>query len=130
MTTPTDAPEHARIGCATIAAPVFVAIFWTLTTVAAVLRSRVVGFPGLYTDEGAWGLWAFSLGMLSLVLVYRDEIVKPGTAPCPKCGGAAQRGQFALWQFLLVILVLPLGLLSLLAGREPSVCPHCGHVWE
>jgi len=127
MTDPTQKSE--RIGCGTIAALTFVALFWTLVTLAAVLRSRVVGFPGLFTDEGALALWAVSLGMLAIVLVYRDEIIKPSTTPCPKCGEATKRGQFAVWQFILVVCFFPIGLLALLAGRQPSVCPRCGRSW-
>jgi len=127
MTDPTQKSE--RIGCGTIAALTFVALFWTLVTLAAVLRSRVVGFPGLFTDEGALALWAVSLGMLAIVLVYRDEIIKPSTTPCPKCGEPTKRGQFAVWQFILVVCFFPIGLLALLAGRQPSVCPRCGRSW-
>ena len=130
MTTPTETPKPARIGCGTMAALAFVACFWMLVTLGAVLRSRVVGWPGLFKDEGALTLWLVSLAILSIVLIYRDEIIKPAVTTCPKCGKPARRGQFAVWQFILVVCFFPIGLLSLLAGRQPSECPQCGHSWE
>ena len=130
MTTPTETQERTRIGCGTIMALAFVALFWMLVTLGAVLRSRVVGWHGLFRDEGALVLWLVSLAILSIVLIYRDEIIKPATTTCPKCGEPARRGQFAVWQFILVVCFFPIGLLGLLAGRQPSECPHCGHSWE
>ena len=49
---------------------------------------------------------------------------------CPKCGAKTQRGGFAVWQFLVSIFLFPLGLLSLLAGKEATVCPKCGFRWQ
>jgi hypothetical protein len=127
MTVPTEKVE--RVGCGTIVALAFVALFWMLITLGAVLRSMTVGWPGLLRDEGALTLSVISLILLVIVLVYRDEIIKPSTTPCPKCGEPTRRGQFAVWQFILVICFFPLGLLALLAGRQSSVCPRCGRSW-
>ncbi len=49
---------------------------------------------------------------------------------CPKCGGVAERGGFAIWQWIISICFFPLGLLSLLAGRKPTVCTKCGFSWQ
>lgn len=94
MTTPTERPKPTRIGRGTIVALAFVACFWMLVTLGAVLRSRVVGWSGLLRDEGALTPWVISLALLSIVLIYRDEIIKPSTTTCPKCGEPARRGQF------------------------------------
>ena len=48
---------------------------------------------------------------------------------CPKCGELVKRGGFRGWQILLSIFLFPIGLLFLLAGREPSRCTKCGHSW-
>jgi hypothetical protein len=127
MTEPAEKVE--RVGCGTIVALAFVAFFWMLITLGAVLRSLTVGWPGLLRDEGALTLSAISLTLLVIVLVYRDEIIKPSMTPCPKCGEPTRRGQFAVWQFILVVCFFPLGLLALLAGRQPSVCSRCGRSW-
>jgi len=127
MTDPTQKSD--RVGCGTIVALAFVGLFWMLITLGAFLRSMTVGWPGLLRDEGALTLSAISLTLLIIILVYRDEIIKPSTTPCPKCGEPTKRGQFAVWQFILVLCFFPIGLLALLAGRQPSVCPRCGRSW-
>ena len=48
---------------------------------------------------------------------------------CPKCNGIANRGGFAAWQIIVAICFFPIGMLSLLAGRQPSGCTACGHTW-
>jgi len=108
----------------------FVGLFWILITLAAVGRAHVVGWPGFLKDDGALALSAVSLTILIIVLVFRNEIIKPSSTLCPKCGVATRRGQFAAWQFVLVVCFFPLGLLALLAGRQPTECPNCGHVWQ
>lgn len=49
---------------------------------------------------------------------------------CPKCGNQAERGGFAAWQWVVSICFFPIGLLSLMAGRKPTVCPSCGFSWQ
>lgn len=49
---------------------------------------------------------------------------------CPKCGSPAERGSFQVWQIIVSICFFPVGLLSLLAGRKPTVCPKCGNSWQ
>lgn len=44
---------------------------------------------------------------------------------CPFCGFMTMRGGFAFWQILVSIFFFPLGMLSLLAGRKPTVCHQC-----
>jgi hypothetical protein len=49
---------------------------------------------------------------------------------CPKCSNPAQKGKFKTWQLFVAICFFPLGLLALLADREPSVCHKCGFMWQ
>ena len=42
----------------------------------------------------------------------------------------ATAGRFSAWQFVIVICFFPLGLLALLAGRQPAQCPACDHRWQ
>lgn len=49
---------------------------------------------------------------------------------CPKCGKATSQGGFRVWQIIVSICLFPVGLLSLLAGREPTKCQHCGNVFQ
>jgi len=48
---------------------------------------------------------------------------------CPKCGTLTERGARPGWQILLSIIFFPLGLLSLLAGRNPTECHKCNFRW-
>ena len=117
------------IGCGSIAALGFVAVVWMLITLAAIGRAGTVGWPRMVRDEGALTLFIISWAMLGIVVVYRNEILKPNRTKCPQCGGKATRGQFSAWQFILAVCFFPIGLLALLAGREPTTCPNCGHAW-
>ena len=49
---------------------------------------------------------------------------------CPKCSNPAQRAGYPLWVILVAICLFPVGLLALLAGRKPTVCPKCGFAWQ
>jgi hypothetical protein len=49
---------------------------------------------------------------------------------CPKCDKTTEKAGFAKWQVIVSICFFPLGLLSLLAGRKPTTCQHCGHIWQ
>jgi hypothetical protein len=49
---------------------------------------------------------------------------------CPKCGKMADKGGFYAWQIIVSICFFPIGLLSLLAGRQPTQCPECKHTWQ
>jgi len=49
---------------------------------------------------------------------------------CPKCGGLAERGGYPAWVILVAICLFPVGLLALLAGRKPTVCPKCQNAWQ
>lgn len=49
---------------------------------------------------------------------------------CPKCGKLATKGGFNTWQIIVSICFFPIGLLSLFAGRKPTVCPSCDHAWQ
>jgi predicted nucleic-acid-binding Zn-ribbon protein len=49
---------------------------------------------------------------------------------CPKCGEMAKRGGFKAWQIIVAICFFPIGLLALLADRNPTQCPKCHHTWQ
>lgn len=49
---------------------------------------------------------------------------------CPKCGEMATRGGLKGWQILIAICLFPIGLLALLADRNPTQCPKCQHTWQ
>ena len=49
---------------------------------------------------------------------------------CPKCGKSVGQGGFYTWQILVSICLFPLGLLALLAGRQPTKCSECGHIFQ
>lgn len=48
---------------------------------------------------------------------------------CPRCGQPAVAGGIPAWQIIVSICFFPIGMLALLAGRDPSRCQHCGNVW-
>jgi BRI3-like protein len=49
---------------------------------------------------------------------------------CPKCNAPVNRSGYPVWVIIVAICFFPLGLLALLAGREPSRCHQCGNVWQ
>jgi hypothetical protein len=49
---------------------------------------------------------------------------------CPKCNDLAEQGGYAAWQWIVSICFFPIGLLALLAGRQPSTCKNCGYAWK
>jgi len=49
---------------------------------------------------------------------------------CPKCNTLTQQGGFPSWTIIVSICFFPVGLLALLAGRNPAVCPNCGNSWQ
>lgn len=49
---------------------------------------------------------------------------------CPKCTGVAERGGYPAWVIIVAICLFPVGLLALLAGRKPTSCSTCGHMWQ
>lgn len=44
---------------------------------------------------------------------------------CPKCQTRTLAGRFRVWQILCSIILFPIGLLTLLAGREITECLSC-----
>ena len=49
---------------------------------------------------------------------------------CPKCSKGTTQGGFPAWQIIVAICFFPLGLLALLAGRNPTTCMHCHHMFQ
>jgi hypothetical protein len=49
---------------------------------------------------------------------------------CPECHTMTQQGGFPTWTIVVSICLFPVGLLALLAGREPTVCPKCKFTWQ
>ena len=130
MSSTHDVSNPEKLGCRTLAALCFVALVWMLITLAGLSRALGVGWPACITDEGVLAMMGMSLGILVVVLIYRNDIIKPNITTCPKCGGTATRGQFSAWQFAVAICFFPIGLVALLAGRQPTKCPSCNHSWQ
>ena len=40
------------------------------------------------------------------------------------------RGGVPTWEIIVSICFFPIGLLALLAGRKPTECPKCQHIWQ
>jgi hypothetical protein len=109
----------------------FVGLVWVLITLLAASRAWAVGWPVLLTDAGVLLLGITSAVLLLVVVVKRDEILgETITVVCPNCGASVKRAQFAVWQLIAVICLFPIGLLSLLAGYQATVCPDCRHTWQ
>jgi len=49
---------------------------------------------------------------------------------CPQCKNITAQAGFPVWVIIVAICFFPLGLLALLAGRQPTRCPHCGFTWQ
>ena len=49
---------------------------------------------------------------------------------CPKCGELTKKGGYKTWQIIVAVCLFPLGLLALLADRNPTTCQKCGHTWN
>lgn len=49
---------------------------------------------------------------------------------CPKCGELTPERGYSGWQIVIAILFFPIGLLALLADKEPTKCEHCSHSWN
>ena len=45
---------------------------------------------------------------------------------CPKCSKQTSQAGCPAWEILVAICFFPLGLLALLAGRNPTTCEHFG----
>ncbi len=52
------------------------------------------------------------------------------TLSCPKCNALTQKGSFKGWQIVVSVCLFPVGLLALLADRNPTICQKCGHTWQ
>lgn len=57
-------------------------------------------------------------------------VAQGGLVICPRCGQPAKKGGYQAWQIIVAIIFFPIGLLALLADKEPSTCPSCGFVWR
>jgi len=49
---------------------------------------------------------------------------------CPKCGKLTTRAGYPGWVIIVAICFFPLGLLALLADRNPTICGNCGNAWQ
>jgi hypothetical protein len=49
---------------------------------------------------------------------------------CPKCNTLGSQGGYPTWAIVVSICFFPVGLLALLAGRSPTVCPSCSYSWQ
>ena len=130
MSSEKEPQRRAKLGCRNLAVLSFVGLVWVLISLLALSRAITVGWPAMLSDEGVLALSSFSLALLLLVIIKRDELVTGGAVSCPKCDADVQTGQYRAWQFVVAICFFPLGLLALLAGRAPTKCLACGHQWQ
>ena len=49
---------------------------------------------------------------------------------CPHCSQSTKQGGYAVWQIIVAICFFPIGLLALMAGRQPATCEHCGKTFS
>lgn len=49
---------------------------------------------------------------------------------CPSCNKLTKQGGFRGWQILVAICLFPIGLIALLAEKEPTKCQYCKHTWQ
>jgi hypothetical protein len=49
---------------------------------------------------------------------------------CPKCNTLTNQGGYPTWAIVVSICFFPVGLLALLAGRNPTACPNCNYTWQ
>lgn len=83
----------------------------------------LVGFMGLGPIE-----LVILVGIVALVvLAVRNH--RPQMVSCLKCSSLTKRGGYSAGQILCCVLLFPIGLLSLLGGRKPTVCTKCGYTW-
>jgi len=60
----------------------------------------------------------------------RERWIQMAVVSCPKCSQMTAQGGIPAWQIIVAICFFPIGLLALLAGREPTRCSSCGHTWQ
>jgi len=48
---------------------------------------------------------------------------------CPKCDKLTTKGGYHTWQIIVAICLFPLGLLALVADKQPTKCTSCEHTW-
>ena len=48
---------------------------------------------------------------------------------CPKCNALSELGRRPTNQIVCSIMLFPIGLLALIAGRNPTECRACGYRW-
>jgi|TARA_B110000967_G_C18457638_1_gene351025 hypothetical protein len=49
---------------------------------------------------------------------------------CPECKKTTQKGGYQTWQIAVAICFFPIGLLALLADKNPTVCSSCNYAWQ
>ena len=49
---------------------------------------------------------------------------------CPNCRERTPQAGFPAWQIVVAVCFFPLGLLALLAGRDPTTCQHCDYIFR
>lgn len=49
---------------------------------------------------------------------------------CPECKTLTRKGGVKAWVIIVAICFFPIGLLALLADRNPTVCNNCGNAWQ
>ena len=103
-----------------------------------------VGREGMTPEQAAWRLaYDTLINLLLLGLMFgwlrifqkmypvpKQNIVAASSLSCPKCNELTPRGSRPVYQLICSICLFPFGLLTLLAGRNPTVCRSCGFRWQ
>ena len=78
MSSEKEPRARAKLGCRNLAVLSFVGLVWVLISLLALSRAITVGWPAMLSDEGVLALSPFSLALLLLVIIKRDELVTGG----------------------------------------------------
>lgn len=89
------------------------------------------GFRGALKNDTEGMMIGFGgYGAISLLVLMHELWGRSGIdLSCPKCETLTRRGGRPAWQIIVSVLLFPIGLLALLAARNPTVCDKCGYRW-
>lgn len=49
---------------------------------------------------------------------------------CPECKKLTKKGGYQTWQIAVAICFFPIGLVALMAPKNPTKCDSCGFTWQ
>jgi hypothetical protein len=87
------------------------------------------------TEAKSMGVYPYAVKLAPVPVFHPQPINTPSARSgnqisCPNCQSLATRGAVPGWQILICIIFFPIGLLALLGGRNPTICPRCGFAWQ